>query len=84
MRTTQNAVWLQKAMRRYKTANVIGEGPIALVLPCRDMKVILGETVDEAERLRQSIGNQCGGACWGIHMHRIEDLRLRRPRRPRW
>lgn len=65
MDTAPDVDWTARAMRRYKTNNVVEEGQIALVLPCRDMKVILCPTEEEAERLRESIGWQCGGNCWG-------------------
>lgn len=69
-----------------------GDGPFALIAPCRDLSVSLWQTREDAEQSKAGIDRSgCGGGCYvpGAKLppaetpHQIIDLRERRRANPR-
>jgi hypothetical protein len=56
-----------------RTIHLQGDGPFALVTPCRNRAFSLWPTRAEAEQAMNRIMS-CGGDCHGVSVHYIADL----------
>ena len=67
--------WKNKAKRLLgnRTIYLQGDGPFALVMPCRKRAFSLWPTRAEAEHAKNSI-TSCGADCYGVASHYIADL----------
>lgn len=67
--------WKAKATRLLgsRTIHLQGDGPFALVTPCRNRAFSLWATRTEAEHAKNRISS-CGADCYGVSVHYIADL----------
>jgi hypothetical protein len=84
--------WQYRAQRRWgrEAVWIVGDGPFALLAPCRQLSISLWQTREEAEEAKAHIDRvPCGGGCYetlkardGLPtFHQIIDMRERRRRR---
>jgi hypothetical protein len=68
--------WKAKATRLLgsRTIHLQGDGPFALVTPCRTRAFSLWPTRAEAEHAMKSF-MACGADCHGVSAHYVADLR---------
>jgi hypothetical protein len=68
--------WKSKAkgLLGNRTIHLEGDGPFAVVTPCRNRAFSLWATRADAEQVMNSI-RSCGSDCHGVSAHYIADLR---------
>lgn len=71
----ERSAWRMAAKRRWPDAVwITGDGPIALIAPCREMTVTLWKTREEAQQEKARIDRAgCGGMCNPVR-HQIVEL----------
>lgn len=65
----KKSAFQKEAWRRWPNAvDIEGDGPIAFVTYCRDIKVSLHETIESAQAVRRWVdAGGCGGGCYRNH-----------------